>query len=102
MNMKTRKLWFVLCAGIVVAVGAVLVVTTYWARKYNSFQNAPMLLSAVQAFLRDQAAAGQQPPPEVSLPEPILGGYLTAKDAKVFEGMEAAPSARRSMKPHLR
>ena len=89
-NMKTRQPLIILYAGIILVVVVVPVVTTYWVRKSNSFQNAPMLLSAVQAFARDRAAAGQRPPPKVSLQELIRGGYLTTNDAKAFADMEVA------------
>ena len=53
-----------------------------------------MIMSALQAFSRDRAAAGQRPPPEVSLQELIRGGYLTTNDVRAFEGMEVAFSTR--------
>jgi hypothetical protein len=40
------------------------------------FQNAPPLISALQAFVHDQAAAGRQLPSEVSLQILLRGGYL--------------------------
>ena len=66
----------------------VLVVSAYWERKQTPFQNAPKLISALQAFSRDQAAAGRRLPPEVSMDDLLRGGYLTTNDVRAFEGME--------------
>ena len=68
----------------------VLVVSAYWERKQTPFQDAPKLISALQAFSRDQAAAGRRLPPEVSLQDLLRGGYLTTNDVRAFEGMEVA------------
>jgi hypothetical protein len=86
--MRIRRLLVIAFAGIVFVVVLVLVVSAYWERKQTPFQNAPKLISALQAFSRDQAAAGRRLPPEVSVDDLLRGGYLTTNDLRAFEGME--------------
>ena len=86
--MRIRRLLVIACAGIALVVVLVLVVSAYWERKQTPFQNAPKLISALQAFSRDQAAAGRRLPPEVSMEDLLRGGYLTTNDVRAFEGME--------------
>jgi hypothetical protein len=86
--MRIRRLLVIAFAGIVFVVVLVLVVSAYWERKQTPFQNAPKLISALQAFSRDQAAAGRRLPPEVSVDDLLRGGYLTTNDVRAFEGME--------------
>ena len=50
--------------------------------------NAPKLISALQAFSRDQTTGGRRLPPEISLQDLVRGGYLTTNDVRAFEGME--------------
>ena len=88
--MKMRRLLVIAFAGIVLVVVLVLVVSAYWERKQTPFQNAPKLISALQAFSRDQAAAGRRLPPEVSMADLLRGGYLTTNDVRAFEGMDVA------------
>ena len=86
--MKIRRLLVIACAGIALVVVLVLAVSAYWERKQTPFQNAPKLISALQAFSRDQAAAGRRLPPEISLQDLLRGGYLTTNDVRAFQGME--------------
>ena len=62
--------------------------SAYWAHKRTPFEDGPKLISALQAFSRDQTAGGRQLPPEVSLQDLLRGGYLTTNDVRAFEGME--------------
>ncbi len=66
----------------------VLVASAHWDRKQKPFQNAPKLISALQAFSRDQAASGRRLPPEVSVQDLLRGGYLATNDVVAFEGMD--------------
>jgi hypothetical protein len=86
--MRIRRLLVIACAGIALVVVLVVVVSAYWERKQTPFQNAPKLISALQAFSRGQAAAGRRLPPEVSMEDLLRGGYLTTNDVRAFEGME--------------
>jgi hypothetical protein len=86
--MKTRGLLLIGCAGIGFVVVLVLAWSAYWEHKETPFRNAPELIRALQAFARDQAAAGRLLPPEVSLTDLVRGGYLTADDVRAFEGMD--------------
>jgi hypothetical protein len=88
--MKIRRVLVVASAGIALVVVLVLVASAYWERKQTPFQNAPKLISALQAFSLDQAATGRQLPPEVPLQDLLRGGYLTTNDVRAFEGMEVA------------
>ena len=88
--MRIRRLAFIASAGIALVVVLVLAVSAYWERKQTLFQNGPKLISALQAYSRDQAAAGRRLPPEVSLQDLLRGGYLTTNDVRAFEGMEVA------------
>jgi len=85
---KIRRLLLIACAGIALVVVLVLAVSTYWERKQTPFQNAPKLISALQAFSRDYAMASRRLPPEISLQDLLRGGYLTTNDVRAFEGME--------------
>ena len=86
--MRIRPLLVIAFAGIALVVGLVLVVSACWERKQTPFQNAPKLISALQAFSRDQAAAGRRLPPEISMRDLLRGGYLTTNDVRAFEGMD--------------
>jgi hypothetical protein len=85
--MNIRRILLVACAGAVVVVVA-LAVSGYWEHKQTPFQNATKLISALQAFSRDQTTGGRHLPTEVSLQDLLRGGYLTTNDARAFEGME--------------
>src|SRR6267142_5634591 len=86
--MKTRRLLAIVCAGIALVVVLVLAASTYWEHKQKKFENAPRLISALQAFTRDQTTRGRRLPPEISLQDLLQGGYLTTNDVRAFEGME--------------
>ena len=86
--MKIRRHLITACLGIALVVVLVLAVSAYWERKQTPFQNAPKLISALQAFSRDQAAGGRRLPPEVSVAELIRGGYLTTNDVSAFQGID--------------
>ena len=86
--MKPRRLLAIACSGIVLVVVVVLVGSTYWERKQKLFQNTSRLISALQAFSRDQAASGRRLPAEVSLQDLLRGGYLMTNDVAAFEGMD--------------
>ncbi len=86
--MKIRRLLLAACAGIAVVVILALAGSAYWAHKRTPFEDGPKLISALQAFSRDQTAGGRQLPPEVSLQDLLRGGYLTTNDVRAFEGME--------------
>src|SRR3954467_11147428 len=75
--MKVRRLLVIACAGIALVVFLVLAVSAYWERQQTPFQNAPKLISALQTFSRDQAAAGRRLPAEISSHDLLRGGYLT-------------------------
>src|ERR1039457_5721977 len=86
--MRIRRLLVIVFAGIALVVVLALVVSACWERKQTPFQNAPKLISALQALSRDQAAAGWRLPPEISLQDLMRGGYLTTNDVRAFGGME--------------
>jgi hypothetical protein len=86
--MKTGRILAIVCAGIALVVVVVLAASAYWERKERPFQNAQRLMSALQAFSRDQAAGGRQLPREVSLQDLLRGGYLTTNDVAAFESMD--------------
>jgi hypothetical protein len=86
--MKTRRLLVIIGAGIAVVVAVVFAASAYWERKQTPFQNAPKLISALQAFSRNQAARGGRLPPEISDADLVRGGYLTANDVSAFQGMD--------------
>src|SRR5206468_1925546 len=65
-----------------------LAASVYWERKQTPFQNAPKLISALQAFLHDQAASGRRLPSEISQQDLLRGGYLTTSEIRAFEGMD--------------
>jgi hypothetical protein len=90
--MKIRRLLVIAFAGIALVVILFLAVSAYWQRKQTPFQNAPKLASALQAFSRDQEAAGRRLPPEISLQDLLRGGYLTTNDVRAFEGVEVTLS----------
>src|SRR5258708_31657822 len=93
-NMKVRRILLVACAGIALVVILALGFAAYWERKQIPFQNAPKLISALQAFSLDHAARGRQLQPEVSLQDLLRGGYLTTNDVRAFAGMEVIFSTR--------
>src|SRR2546423_677137 len=86
--MKLRRLLVSACAGIALVVILVLAASAYRERKQKPFRNAPKLISALDAFSRDQTARGQQLPPEILLQDLLRGGYLTTNDVRGFEGMD--------------
>jgi hypothetical protein len=86
--MNIRRLLVIACAGLALVVVLALAWSAYWEHKQTPFQNAPKLISALQAFSRDQAAAGRRLPPEISLQDLLRGGYLATNDVRAFEGME--------------
>ena len=86
--MKLRRILLVACAGIALIVIVAIAVSAYWEHKQTPFLNAPKLISALQAFSRDQAVGGRQLPAEVSLQDLLRGGYLTTNDVAAFEGMD--------------
>src|SRR5690349_4668575 len=86
--MKLRSILLVACAGIALIVIVAFAVSGYSEHKQTPFQNAPKLISALQAFSRDQTVGGRQLPAEVSLQDLLRGGYLTTNDVAAFEGME--------------
>jgi len=90
--MKTRRFLVIALAGLVLVVVVVLAASTYWGRKQTPFQNAPKLISALQAFSRDQAAGGRRLPPEISVEDLLRGGYLTTNDVSAFGGMDLTSS----------
>jgi hypothetical protein len=86
--MKTRRLLLIALTGSALVVIVTLAVSAYWGHKQTPFQNAPKLISALQAFARDQTAGGRQLPPEVSLQALVRGSYLTINDVRAFADME--------------
>ncbi|HEY5912838.1 MAG TPA: hypothetical protein VJA21_19775 [Verrucomicrobiae bacterium] len=90
--MKIRRILLVACAGVALVVIVALAASAYWERQQTPFQNAPKLISALQAFSRDQTAGGRQLPSEVSLQDLLQGGYLTTDDVRAFAGMEVTLS----------
>ncbi len=86
--MRIRRILLTACTGIALVVIVGLVVSAYWEHKQTPFENAPKLISALQAFSRDHASGGRHLPPEVSLQDLLQGGYLTTNDVRAFEGME--------------
>ena len=86
--MKIRGFLITACLGIALVVVLVLAVSAYRKRKQTPFQNAPKLISALQAFSRDQVTGGRRLSPEVSVAELIRGGYLTTNDVSAFQGMD--------------
>ena len=92
--MKTGRLLVLVVAGVAVVIIVALAASTYWERKQTPFKNAPQLISALQAFSRDQATRGRASPPEISLQDLVRGGYLTTNDASGFEGMDVTFSTR--------
>jgi hypothetical protein len=75
-------------AGIALVVILALAISAYLEHKQTPFQNSPKLITALQAFSRDQTAGGRQLPPEVSLQDLVRGAYLTTNDVRAFAGME--------------
>src|SRR5438552_13026001 len=88
--MKLRRILLVACAGTALIVVVAFAVSAYWEHKQTPFQNAPKLISALQAFSRDQTAGGRQLPAEVSLQDLLRRGYLTTNDVAALEGMDVA------------
>jgi hypothetical protein len=86
--MKVWRMLLVAGAGIALVVVVALAVSAYWEHKQTPFQNTPKLISALQAFSRDQTAGGRQLPAEVSLQDLLRGGYVTTNDVSAFAGME--------------
>jgi hypothetical protein len=86
--MKIRRVLLIACAGIALVVIVALAVSGYWEHQQTPFQNAPKLITALQAFARDQSARGLQLPPEVSLQDLVARGYLPTNDVRAFAGME--------------
>jgi hypothetical protein len=89
-KMRTRRLLICGAAGIVAVLVLVLVASAYWERRQTPFQNLPGLITALQAYVRDQTAAGRRLPAEIPLSELVRGGYLTTNDVRAFEGMDVA------------
>ncbi|HWQ92391.1 MAG TPA: hypothetical protein VN673_12015 [Clostridia bacterium] len=86
--MRTRPLLVITLARIALVAIVALAASACWERKQTPFQNAPKLLSALQAFSRDQGAAGRQLPPEIPVETLLQGGYLTTNDVSGFVGMD--------------
>ena len=86
--MNLRRILFLAGAGFALVVVVVFAVSFYWEHKQTPFQNAPKLITALQAFSRDQIAGTRQLPLEVSLQDLLRGGYLTTNDVAAFEGMD--------------
>jgi hypothetical protein len=90
-KMKTRRRILIFGAiGVAVVVALMLVASAYWQRRQTPFQNLPGLITALQAFVRDQTRAGQRLPTEIPLSDLVRGGYLTTNDVRAFEGMDVA------------
>jgi len=88
--MKTRRILIFGAAGVAVVVALVLLASAYWERRQTPFQNLPGLITALQAYVRDQRTAGRRLPAEIPLSELVRGGYLTTNDVRAFEGMDVA------------
>src|SRR3954464_5678467 len=88
--MRPRRLLVIALAGIAFCMIVALAVSAYWERKQTPFHNAPKLISALQAYSRDQTAGGRQLPPEVSVQDLVRGGYLTTNDVRAFADMEVS------------
>jgi hypothetical protein len=86
--MKIRRVLLISCAGIALVAILALAGSAYWDHKQTPFQNGPKLISALQAWARDQSEAGRQLPLEVSLQDLVRGRYLTTNDVRAFAGME--------------
>ncbi len=86
--MRVGRISLIACAAAALVVILALAVSGYWDHKQTPFQNAPKLISALRAFLHEQATGGRQLPPEVSLQDLLRGGYLTSHDVRGLEGME--------------
>jgi len=80
---------------LIAPVGLLLALTTilsvallfYWKRQ-PVLRDPAKILTALQAYARDQKAHGHALPPSVSLQELIAGGYITGNDVGAFEGMD--------------
>jgi hypothetical protein len=93
-KMKTRRILSFGAAGIVALVALVLIASAYWERRQTPFRNLPGLITALQAYVRDQTTSGRRLPAEIPLSELVRGGYLTTNDMRAFEGMDVAFSTR--------
>lgn len=86
--MKIGRLLLLALAGFVLILFVAFAASSYWGRRQMPFQNAPKLISALQAFSRDRTSAGRKLPPEVSLRDLIRAGYLTTNDEAAFQGTD--------------
>jgi hypothetical protein len=86
--MNARRLLALAGVAIAVMVAVALAVFAYWERKQPVFNNAPKLITALQAFSSDKAARHLQMPPAISLQDLVGGGYLTTNDVAAFDGMD--------------
>ena len=86
--MNVRRLLFIVCAVVALVAIVFFASSLYWQHNQGPFQNAPRLIGALDAFLRDQRTAGRPLPPEVSLQDLLRGRYLAPQDVRGFEGME--------------
>lgn len=86
--MNVRRLLIISSTGVALVVFLTLAGSAYWQHTQPPFRNAPKLISALQAFSRDQTASGRTLPLEVPLQDLVRGGYLTSNDVRAFEGME--------------
>ncbi len=90
--MKTRRLLVLIGSIILLAIVLCLAITTYWQWKQPVFNDAPKLVSAMQAYVRDLATRGQPLPDTVSLRELVSGGYVAAQDLRAFDGLDVTLS----------
>ncbi len=86
--LNAPRLLAIACIGFGMVLIISLVASAFWEHRQARFQNAPKLVSALQAFSREQLARGRALPAEISLNDLVRGGYLTTNDARAFEGMD--------------
>jgi len=93
--MKVRPFVFVIAAVIALAVIAWAEINAQWWREQPLFEDAPRIISAIQAYTQDLQAQQEPVPPAISLRELVDARYLSADDARGFDDMEVTISLAR-------
>ena len=80
--MKIQRL--IMMASLLVAVAALVswLLTTHWEHSEQTFKILPKLAAAEQSYVRDHVSRGQTVPVSVTLQDLVLGGYVSADEAR--------------------
>lgn len=85
--MRVGRILAVVAAFLVLAIAVWVGLTTHWNMKQPTAHDFAILVKAMENLAQRGIAAGQPAPSSTTLPELVAQGYVSAAEAKVFEGL---------------